>query len=368
MKVAIIHYWLVNMRGGEKVIEALLDIYPKADIYTHVIDPDKISNKINQRVVGTTFIQKLPKAAKHYQKYLPLMPYALEQLDLRHYDLIISSESGPAKGVITSPNALHICYCHSPMRYVWDMYHDYTENFSTFKKIIVASLTHRLRLWDLASSYRVDHFIANSSFVQKRIKKFYHRDSEIIFPPINTDDFYSTDKKADYYLIVSQLVKYKNTQLAIDAFNENKKKLVIIGIGAELDSLKRNANKNITFLGHQSFTTIKDYYAQSKALIFPGIEDFGMVPVEAMASGCPVIALAKGGALDSVVDNETGVFFSDETVASLNQAIEYFESNQNTFSSEKIVKHTQQFDSKVFKQQFSSFVQKKCVEEKLIYS
>ncbi len=359
MKVAIIHYWLVNMRGGEKVVEALLDIYPKADIYTHVIDPDKISNKINQRVVGTTFIQKLPKVAKHYQKYLPLMPYALEQLDLRQYDLIISSESGPAKGVITSPNALHICYCHSPMRYVWDMYHDYTENFSTFKKIIVAGLTHRLRLWDLASSYRVDHFIANSSFVQKRIKKFYHRNSEVIFPPIITSDFYSTEKQADYYLIVSQLVKYKNTHLAIDAFNKNNKKLVIIGVGAELESLKRSANKNITFLGHQPFNVIKDYYAQCTALIFPGIEDFGMVPVEAMASGRPVIALAKGGALDSVVDNETGVFFSDETVSSLNQAIEYFESNQDTFSSEKIVKHAQQFDSKVFKMKFNSFVQKK---------
>jgi glycosyltransferase involved in cell wall biosynthesis len=358
MKVAIIHYWLVNMRGGEKVIEALLDMYPEADIYTHVIDPDKISEKIKKRVVGTTFIQKLPKATKYYQSYLPLMPYALEKLDLRQYDLIISSESGPAKGVITSPDALHICYCHSPMRYVWDMYHDYTESFSTFKKIVIAGLTHRLRLWDLASSYRVDYFIANSSFVQKRIKKFYHRDSEVIFPPINTSDFYSTEKQADYYLIVSQLVKYKNTQLAIDTFNQNKKKLVIIGVGAELESLKRNANKNITFLGHQPFDVIKNYYAQCKALIFPGIEDFGMVPVEAMASGRPVIALAKGGALDSVVDNETGVFFSKETVASLNQAIEYFESNQDVFSSEKIVKHAQQFDSEVFKIQFSSFVQK----------
>ena len=358
MKVAIIHYWLVNMRGGEKVVEALLDIYPEADIYTHVIDPDKISAKIRQRVVSTTFIHKLPKAIKYYQSYLPLMPYALEQLDLREYDLIISSESGPAKGVITSPSALHICYCHSPMRYIWDMYHDYTEYMSWLKKIIIASLTHRLRLWDLASSYRVDHFIANSSFVQKRIKKFYHRESEVIFPPINTEDFYCTDNQADYYLMVGQLVKYKNTQLAVDTFNQNKKKLVIIGVGKELESLKSSANENITFLEYQSFDVIKEHYAQCKALIFPGIEDFGMVPVEAMASGRPVIALAKGGALDTVVDNKTGVFFAETTIASLNQAIDYFESNQNYFDSEKIIGHAQKFDSEVFKQQFSQFVQK----------
>ncbi|MCF6205201.1 MAG: glycosyltransferase, partial [Methylococcaceae bacterium] len=216
---------------------------------------------------------------------------------------------------------------------------------------------HRLRLWDLASSYRVDYFIANSSFVQKRIQKFYHRDSEVIFPPINTEDFYSTDKQADYYLMVGQLVKYKNTQLAIDSFNQNKKRLVIIGVGKELEFLKNCANENITFLGYQSFDAIKDYYAQCKALIFPGIEDFGMVPVEAMASGRPVIALAKGGALDSIVKNETGVFFEEATVASLNKAIDYFESNQGSFDSKKIIDHANKFDSEVFKLKFSQFVQ-----------
>lgn len=357
MKVAIIHYWLVNMRGGEKVIETILDIFPEADIYTHVIDPDKISDKIKSRLAGTTFIQKLPRAEKWYQNYLPLMPYALEQLDLRQYDLIISSESGPAKGVITSPNAMHICYCHSPMRYAWDMYHDYTEHLSPLKKFLSAIVMHKLRLWDLASAYRVDHFIANSSFVQKRIGKFYRRDCEVIFPPVDIDDFYLSDEKGDFYLMVGQLVGYKNTRLAVEAFNINQKRLVIIGVGEELESLKKLANDNVTFMGYQSFDVIREHYARCKALIFPGVEDFGMVPVEAMASGRPVIALKKGGALDTVVDNKTGIFFNEATAVSLNQAIEQFEAAADVFDSGVIRQHAKQFDVNIFKLRLSNFIE-----------
>lgn len=356
MKVAIIHYWLVNMRGGEKVIEALLDLFPEADIYTHVINPENISDKINKRVAGTTFIQKLPKTKKYYQTYLPLMPYALEQLDLRGYDLIISSESGPAKGVITSPNALHICYCHSPMRYVWDMYHDYREQASFIKRLMMPVLMHRLRLWDLASSFRVDHFIANSSFVKQRISKFYRRDSAVIYPPINTADFYISEQIDDFYLMVGQLVAYKNTRLAVETFNQNGKRLVIIGVGDESSELKKLAKENVRLLGYQSFEVIKEHYAKCKALIFPGVEDFGMVPVEAMASGRPVIALAKGGALDTVIDGETGVFFNVADVDSLNQAVDKFEVNYQSFSSIRIQQHAQQFDSSVFKRKIKAFI------------
>jgi glycosyltransferase involved in cell wall biosynthesis len=356
MKVAIIHYWLVNMRGGEKVIEALLDIYPEADIYTHVIDAENISDKINKRVAGSTFIQKLPKAKKYYQSYLPLMPYALEQLDLRQYDLIISSESGPAKGVITSPSATHICYCHSPMRYVWDMYHDYREQASFIKRLLMPVLMHRLRLWDLASSFRADYFIANSSFVKKRIFKFYRRDSTVIYPPINTADFYISDQSDGFYLMGGQLVAYKNTRLAVETFNQNGKRLIIIGVGDELSELRKIAKDNIQLLGYQSFEVIKEHYSKCKALIFPGVEDFGMVPVEAMASGRPVIALAKGGALDTVIDGETGVFFDTADVDSLNQTINKFETNYQSFSSKRIQQHAQRFDSAVFKHKMKEFI------------
>lgn len=357
MKVAIIHYWLVNMRGGEKVIETILDLFPEADIYTHAHIPEKISEKINRRVSGTTFIQKLPRAGQYYQSYLPLMPYALEQLDLRKYDLVFSSESGPAKGVITRPDSVHICYCHSPMRYAWDMYHDYTERLPPLKKIIIAMLMHRLRLWDLATASRVDYFIANSSFVQKRIQKFYRRDSKVIHPPVDTDSFYLSNTISDYYLMVGQLVGYKNTRLAVEAFNRNKKRLVIIGTGTELESLKKLANDNISFLGFQSFDVIREHYAKCKALIFPGVEDFGIVPVEAMASGRPVIALAKGGILDTVVDGKTGMFFFEPSTDSLNRAIEAFEHRISSFNPEEIRSHAVEFDSKAFKRDLSNFIE-----------
>jgi glycosyltransferase involved in cell wall biosynthesis len=244
------------------------------------------------------------------------------------------------------------------MRYVWDMYHDYYQHSSLLKKLVMPFLLHRLRLWDLASSFRVDHFIANSSFVKKRISKFYRRDSEVIYPPINIADFYIAEKVEDYYLIVGQLVAYKNIRLAVEAFNQNGKRLVIIGAGSELASLKSIAEGNIQFLGYQSFDVIKQHYAQCQALIFPGVEDFGMVPVEAMASGRPVIALAQGGALDTVIDGETGVLFDVPDVSALNGAIHKFEENYQAFSSERIRLHAQQFDSAIFKHKIKAFIDK----------
>jgi glycosyltransferase involved in cell wall biosynthesis len=237
MKVAIVHYWLVNMRGGEKVVESLCELFPQADIYTHVYNPDNISEIIKKHKIQTTFISKLPFAKRHYQTYLPLMPLALEQLDLRDYDLIISSESGPAKGIIAPPTALHICYVHTPMRYVWDMYPDYRKSAGFLKKWLMPPIMHYLRMWDVSTASRVDSFITNSHYVKQRVQKYYRRNAAVIHPPVETDNFQASEKTEDFYLMVGQLVRYKKTNLAVEAFNRMTKKLVIIGEGEHFSEL-----------------------------------------------------------------------------------------------------------------------------------
>lgn len=348
MKVAIVHYWLVGMRGGEKVVEQLCEMYPNADIFTHVYDPDSVSAIIKKHKVVTSFISKLPFAKSKYQTYLPLMPLALEQLDLRGYDLIISSESGPAKGVITDPDALHICYCHTPMRYLWDMYQNYYENAGRLKKVLMIPLMHYIRLWDVSSAQRVDCFIANSSFIAKRIKKFYRREAIVIHPPVAIEDFGISENVGDYYLMVGQLVQYKRTDLAVHAFNKMKKKLIVIGQGEELEYLKSIAGDTIEILGHQPFSKIKKYYSECKALIFPGLEDFGMVPIEAMASGRPVIAFGQGGALDYVQDMKTGVLFEEQSEESLMNAVLRFEEHEKGFDSDLIRQFSLRFSKSEF--------------------
>jgi len=350
MKVALVHYWLIGMRGGEKVLESLLNIYPDADIYCHVVDRSKLSSKLALAKINATFISKLPFAISRYQNYLPLMPIALEQLDLSGYDLIISSESGPAKGVITRPDAVHICYCHSPMRYVWDMYHDYTRGFGFFKKLIIAILLHYVRLWDYASAARVDHFIANSSYISSRIKKYYGRTSRVINPPVDFSKFNISESVGDYYLCLGQLVSYKRADLAVKAFNLSGKKLIIVGEGEMKDELIRMAGPNVTILGKQSFDSIKFLYANCRALIFPGVEDFGIVPLEAMASGRPVIAYGKGGVLDSIIDGKTGVYFHEQSVDALNSAIDFFELNIDRFNPVYIREHASLFSTEVFEE------------------
>ncbi|HEY9825920.1 MAG TPA: glycosyltransferase family 4 protein [Stenomitos sp.] len=359
MKVALVHYWLVGMRGGEKVLEALCEMFPDADIYTHVYDPASISSTINQHKVFTTFIQKLPKSKALYQRYLPLMPTALEQLDLRQYDLVISSESGPAKGVLISPHTLHICYCHTPMRYLWDMYPDYLASAGKVTKALMPALTHYLRMWDQLSANRVDHFISNSKFIAKRIAKHYRRSADVIYPPVDTQSFAISDTQDDFYLMLGQLVKYKRCDLAIEAFNQLGKPLVVIGYGEELESLKALAGTNIKFLGRQPFDVMCDYYSRCRALIFPGEEDFGIVPVEAMASGRPVIAYGKGGALETVVDGVTGLFFEEQTATSLINAIERFEKVEGQFIPEKIASHAQTFSRDEFFKKMSTFIEEK---------
>jgi glycosyltransferase involved in cell wall biosynthesis len=359
MKVAIVHYWLVTMRGGEKVVEALCELFPEADIFTHVYDPEAISPVIRGHRVSTTFIQKLPQAKRRYQSYLPLMPLALEQLDLRGYDLIISSESGPAKGVLTRPDALHVCYCHTPMRYVWDMYFDYKSGAGALKRLLMTPLVHYLKMWDYCSAGRVDHFIANSGFVAARIGKHYRRPAEVIHPPVATGDFAPASGHDNFYLVMGQLVGYKRVDIAVEAFNRLGSRLVIIGEGEALAEVKRLAGPNVEVLGRQPFSVIKDHFSRCRALIFPGVEDFGIVPVEAMACGKPVIAFKAGGALETVVDGVTGLFFDEQSSDCLTEAVQRFESAEGSFDPARIARHAAGFEKEIFKKKMLHFIQSK---------
>lgn len=357
MRVAIVHYWFVSRRGGEKVVDSLLRLYPDADVFTHIIDRKLFPELARAHQVKETFIGRLPGARRLYQRLLPLMPLALEQLDLREYDLVISSESGPAKGVLTAPGALHVCYCHSPMRYLWDMYHDYRESAGRVTRVLMAPSTHYLRLWDRASADRVDHFIANSGFISSRIRKCYRREAMVIHPPVDVDRFKCVLDKSDYFLLLGQLTRYKRPDIAIDAFRGMpEKQLVVIGEGELKDELRRTAPSNVEFKSRLTDDGVKNYLQSARALIFPGVEDFGIVPVEAMACGTPVIAFAKGGALETVVEDETGLFFHEQTTVALNSAIERFEHWEPGVNRRKIRERAEIFSEPKFREHIQSAI------------
>ena len=344
------------MRGGEKVIESLCRLYPDADIYTHVHDPGAISRSINEHRISTTFIQQLPFAKRLYQLYLPLMPLALEQLDLREYDLVISSESGPSKGVLLSPETLHVCYCSTPMRYIWDMYRDHLDRASLPVRMMMRPLTHYLRLWDQASAARVDHFFANSSFVANRVRKFYRRDAEVLPPPVDVARFANAAPAGDYYLMLGELVAYKRPEIAIEAFRRLGRKLVVVGKGPLLRTLQQSASANVQFMGHQSDDRVRALFAGCRALVFPGLEDFGIVPVEAMAAGRPVVAFGRGGALDTIVDGKTGVLFHEQTAEALAAAVTRLEAIEARLDPAVIAAHAAQFDRRRFEARFAARV------------
>ncbi len=356
MRVAVVHYWLIKWRGGERVLKAIVNQFPDCDIYTHVFDRNLVAREFPNKKIHTTFIARLPLARRFYKSYLPLMPLALEQLDLRKYDLVISSESGPAKGILTGPLTTHICFCHSPMRYAWDMYHEYIAEFGLVKRAIVAPLMSRLRQWDQVSSQRVDHYIANSNFVAARIKKYYGRESVVINPPVAIEEFVTSTKNEGFYLSVGQLVSYKRPDLLVDAFNRSGRSLVIIGDGEMLPKLRKLAKVNIQLLGWQGNDVIRDYYARCCALVFPGVEDFGIVPVEAMASGKPVIAFQRGGALETVEEGVSGIFFGEQTSESLNDAVGRFEMNAAKFDPHVIRGHAANFSLQRFNKAFMDHV------------
>lgn len=346
MRVAIVHYWLLNQRGGEAVIEALCRMLPDADLFTLFYDPRRVSPAIRARHIRSSYLNPLRRC---YRSLLPLMPLALEQFDLRDYDLVISSESGPAKGVLVPSGTRHICYCHTPMRYLWDLYPAYLREWTpAWKRALVAPAAHYLRLWDYAAAQRVDEFIANSLHTSQRIWRCYRRESRVIYPPVAVDTFFWKPPE-DFFLIVSELVAYKRLDSAVRLFAQTDRKLRIVGVGPEYRRLKRQARSNIEFCGRVSDQELRELYAHSRALLVPGEEDFGIAAVEAMASGKPVIALARGGALESVPhDPPGGVFYREPCEADLAEALTRFERVEPLVEPAALQRHAAAFSESEF--------------------
>lgn len=365
MKIAVVHYWWFKTRGGEKVLIELLKIYPYANLFLHCGDVKLITKelqKINFKgEIKFSYINKIPFISKIYKFIFFLMPSASENFNFDDYNLIISSESGPAKNIITPVDSIHICYCHSPMRYIWDFKNIYINKLGVIKKQFFQLISYYARKTDYLSAMRVDKFIANSSFIQRRIKKIYHLESTIIYPPVDINSFYLSNKK-NYYLYFGELIEYKKPDIVIQAFNKLGSNIYIIGNGPMKKELQKNANKNIKFLDWQTDANIRKYLSEAQALIYPGIEDFGIIPVEAMASGTPVIAFKKGGILDSLDENICGIFFEEQNDLSLINAIIKFENKIKIFDSVKIKNYSQKFSSESFRVNFNKFIKKILIE------
>lgn len=364
MKVAIIHDWLTNYGGAETFVELLLSIYSEAEIFTLVYDRKKMKGHFENCKIHTSFVQKIPFASKLYTKFLTLMPRAFESFDLSSYDLVISSSSSCAKGVIVPPYIPHIAYIHSPMRYAWDLFFDYKKRSGKITKFFMDQMMPSIRLWDYVSSQRVDTLIANSKYIARRIKKFWNREAEVIYSPLNTERFYpdSNLKREDFYVAFSRLVPYKRIDLAIKAIKNTGKKLVIIGSGSEEKKLKELAHgdKNIIFLGRASDDVLRKNLQTCKAMIFCAEEDFGLAPLEAQACGSPVIAFGRGGATETVVDGITGVFFEEQTEVSLKNAITRFENlyEKKSFTQENIINQALSFNRERFVKEFTETVER----------
>jgi glycosyltransferase involved in cell wall biosynthesis len=365
IKVALVHDYLNQMGGAERVVIALHEMFPDAPIYTSIYDPTRVDPAFQKMDIRTSFMQKLPMVTKHHQPYLPLYPFAMEKLDLRGYDLVLSSSSAFGKGVITRPETLHICYCHTPMRWCWN-YEEYIEreHLGKVARTILPFLITKLRTWDQISAMRVDHFIANSPIVADRIRKYYRREAIYIPPPVEASRFTfdPTTETEDYFLILSRLVPYKRIDLAIEACNQLQFPLVIIGDGRDMPRLKRIAGPTIRFLGKLPDQEVLHYYSHCRAFIFPGEEDFGITPLEAQASGRPVIAYGAGGALATIVDGVTGIFFHEQTVESLTAALTSF--NERTFDPFVIRNHALEFDTPRFRGRILQFIEAKMNEER----
>lgn len=368
MKIAVVCDWLVTYAGAERVLEQILKLYPQANLFCLV---DFLEEKARGFLQGkkpvTSFLQNMPKAKTHYRSYLPLMPLAIEQLDVSGYDLIISSSHCVAKGVITGPDQVHISYVHSPMRYAWDLQHQYLKEAKLDKGIksyAVRAILHYMRMWDMRTANGVDHYIANSRFIARRIKKIYGKEATVIYPPVDVESFEYCEEKEDYYLTASRLVPYKKVKLIVEAFNEMPdKKLIVIGDGSEQKAVELIAGKNIEFLGYQPFAVLREKMQKAKAFVFAAEEDFGIMPVEAQACGTPVIAYGKGGALETVRgldgDKPTGVFFQEQTIEAIKEAVERFIKEKNKIKFNQCRNNALKFGIKGFKNRVNQYIEEK---------
>ncbi|MCK4592120.1 glycosyltransferase [Candidatus Parcubacteria bacterium] len=372
-KIAIVHDFLTYFGGAERVLLSLHNLYPKAPIYTLLYDKEKMQRYLPKAKIRTSFLNKLPKFIRKRKKYLlPLMPTAAETFDLRDFDIVISSSSSFAKGIITKPKTVHICYCHAPTRFLWDWHYDYlSENkIKGLKRALIIPLLHYLRMWDKSASERVDYFISNSKNTADKIKKFYGRESIIVYPPAFTGKLkvhkvkspspglVRLGRKNDYFLIVSRLSPYKKIDIAIEAFNKLELPLIIIGGGQDRKRLEKIAEKNIKFLGFQPEEKLGQYYQNCYAFIFPGEDDFGITPIEAMSFGKPVLAFRKGGSIETIIEGVTGEFFDDPIPEILADGIKRIKNNYNSYNSKKIKRHAEKFSRKKFEEDMRSTVEK----------
>jgi len=365
LKTAIVHEWLSTYAGSERVVESLTNIWQDSPVYTLVDFLSKEERRIilKNKIPVTSFVQKLPFAEKHFRNYLLFFPFAIEQFDLSAFDVIISSSHAVAKGALTNSNQLHICYCHTPIRYAWDLYHQYLKEANLergIKGLFAKRILHYIRIWDSSTANRPDYYIANSRHIAKRIRRIYNRESAVIYPPVDIDKFDLDTSKENYYLTVSRMVPYKKIDLIVEAFSEMPdKKLVVVGDGPEMLKIKSKASPNTEILGYQSFATLKRLMQKAKAFVFTAEEDFGIVVVEAMACGTPVIAWNSGGTTETIVDGQTGMFFNEQSVSSLTEAVKKFEQCENKFDPSVIRAHSKQYSREVFENSIKNFVDEK---------
>ncbi|MFA5842201.1 MAG: glycosyltransferase [Candidatus Gracilibacteria bacterium] len=361
MKVALVHDFLVKLGGGERVLAVLADLYPHAPIYTLLYDESRVGHVFPKDRVRPSGLQNLPDFIKNRRRYLfPFMPRMIESFNLSGYDLVISSSSAYAHGILTNTGTKHLCYCHSPMRYAWDWTHEYIEEqrIGALKTFMLRSLMKKVRLWDYYSSDRVDSYLANSKNVQQRIQKYYHQPSEVLYPPVDVDRFKVTGSHENFFLIVSTLTPYKRVELAVQLFNKIRKRLVIIGEGSDRERLQRFAGPHIDFLGYKPDEVVREYIQNCRAFIFPGEEDFGIAPVEAMAAGKPVLAYGKGGVTESVVPGLTGEFFNEPTIDSMEDALARLLASESRYDSKHIRRQAERFQRSLFEDGIKECVRK----------
>jgi len=360
-RVAIVHEWLTVYAGAERVLEQLLLLYPQADLFV-VCDflPPHERDFLQGKTPRTTFIQRLPAARKYYRHYLPLMPLAVEQIDLSGYDLILSSSHAVAKGVLTGPDQLHISYVHTPIRYAWDLYFQYLREANLtrgIKSLLARLILHYVRLWDATTASRVDVFVANSRYVARRIWRTYRRRAHVIYPPVEVNRFNPGRPREDFYLTLSRFVPYKRVDLIVSAFTRMKRPLVVIGDGPDFEKIKRLAGPNVQLMGYQPDEVVRDYMERCKAFVFAAEEDFGITPVEAQAAGAPVIAYGRGGVTETVVAGKTGLFFQKQSEESLIEAVDAFERDSHSFDSEIIRRHAERFSRERFQREISVLIE-----------